>query len=161
MYDNESGAYGYVNDDVNDSYVYDDPETQFQNEYNYQARVGGYLENNELVGLRKKDGTFMDASQRFVALVAAVAIEMSDTNLINIKGDVSTILALIPRFKNIQYKNPTAFVLGFWVTRNTKQYIDTHAFEHVKHQLDNLSHLTRDYDIIRYARLWINQYNIM
>lgn len=136
-------------------YQYADPESEFQNEYNYQERVGGYLDNNALVGLHRKGKQSFDAPQRFANLVTSVAMEMADTNILPIRSEIPTLLSFIQDFKHTRYKNPTAFILGFWVTKDTKTRINETALNHVKRKLRLLTYPVRDYDVIRYANLWM------
>jgi hypothetical protein len=143
-YNSDDGAYG--------GYEYDDPETQFQNEFNYLDRVGGCLEQD----LFNKKNDY-DPVQRFINTVYASAIDLSENNVISVKTEIPSIIAAISTFKNIQYKNPTAFVLGFWVTKN-EQRIDPQLFRNLRKHLEKLSYPVRDYDVIRYGNLWLDHY---
>lgn len=138
-------------------YKFADPENEFRNEYNYQDRVGGYLDNAILAGVHRKgrQSTF-DPQQKFVNIVASMAKEMTDVNIIQIRNEIPSMLSFIPDFKHTRYKNPTAFVLGYWVSRNTKTRVDEKALNHVKKKLRLLQYPVRDYDIVRYANLWIS-----
>lgn len=128
-------------------------EVRFENEYNVYERVGGFP--GEL-GTTEADVDLRDPIQRFTQFTKTVAQEMVSQGIINLKRpDIRYILDQIPDIPNPKYKNPTAFVLGFWVTRRN----GTIDKERVKKLLPHLSSLTypvKDFDVIRYANLWIN-----
>jgi hypothetical protein len=71
------------------------------------------------------------------------------------KPDVRYILDQIPDIPDPKYKNPTAFVLGFWVTRRNGT-IDKDRVEKLLPHLAALTYPVKDYDVIRYANLWID-----
>jgi hypothetical protein len=164
-YNSDDGAYGgddygnnyggdergneYDEYDEYDEYEYDNPETQFQNEYNYLDRIGGYLDQDNLI---RKDN--FDPVQRFINLVRSSALDLDTNDVVNVKKDIDFLLRSISQFKNVQYKNPTAFVLGYCVIKNNQ--IDLQSFKHIKNKLEKVSNPVRDYDIIRYANLWLN-----
>ena len=130
-------------------------EVRFENEYNVYERVGGFDILGEL-GTGNADVDLHDPVQRFTQFTKTVAQEMITQGIITLKKpDVRYIIDQIPDILNSQYKNPTAFVLGFWVTRRD----GTIDKDRVKKLLPNLASLTypvKDYDVIRYANLWIN-----
>jgi hypothetical protein len=52
-----------------------------------------------------------------------------------------------------EFKNPTGFVLGYWVSKTGE--IDRKALADLKPNLPGLEYPVRLYDVIRYARLWL------
>ena len=100
-------------------------EARFENEYNVYERVGGQILGDVDVDLR-------DPLQRFTQFTKTVAHEMINQGFIGLKKpDVRYIIEQIQYIPNSKYKNPTAFVLGFWVTKNSNTgtgIIDSYNF---------------------------------
>lgn len=162
-----AGAYSYDSDDSanegsyksdNDAdgpYEYSD-EIRFENEYNIHERVGGYLQHNVLgeLGTTEGDVDLRDPVQRFTQFTKTVANEMINQGVIGLKrADVYYIIDQIKFIPHTKYKNPTAFVLGFWVTTRDGG-IDRDKLKALSPRLSTLSYPVRDYDVIRYSRLW-------
>lgn len=133
-------------------------EVRFENEYNVYERVGGYLQTDVLgeLGTTDADVDLRDPIQRFTQFTKTVAQEMITQGIINLKkSDVRYILDQIPDIPNPKYKNPTAFVLGFWVTRRDGT-IDKERVKKLLPHLASLTYPVKDFDVIRYANLWID-----
>jgi hypothetical protein len=127
-------------------------EIRFENEYNVYERVGGYLE----LGTTGADVDLRDPVQRFTQFTKTVAQEMITQGIINLtKPDVRYIIEQIPDIPNPKYKNPTSFVLGFWVTRRDGT-IDKERVKKLLPHLPSLTYPVKDFDVIRYANLWID-----
>lgn len=133
-------------------------EVRFENEYNVYERVGGYLQTDVLgeLGTTEADVDLRDPVQRFTQFTKTVAQEMVTQGIINLKRpDIRYILDQIPDIPNPKYKNPTAFVLGFWVTRRNGT-IDKERVKKLLPHLASLTYPVKDFDVIRYANLWID-----
>ena len=134
------------------SETYSSEEVRFENEYNVYERVGGFL--GEL-GTGEADVDLRDPVQRFTQFTKTVAQEMISQGIITLKKpDVRYIIDQIPDIPNPKYKNPTAFVLGFWVTRRDGT-IDKDRIKKLLPHLASLTYPVKNFDVIRYANLWI------
>jgi hypothetical protein len=155
------GAFGEMNDDgvgdfSDEDYDYRN-EYRFENEQNVFDRVGGFCQMNALgeLGTTEADVDIKDPTQRFFQFTQTVAIEMSDQGVINIKRrDIQHILNHIENVDNVKFKNPTAFVLGYWVTMRNG-CIDEERLRKLIPSLPSLKYPVRDYDVIRYCNLWM------
>jgi hypothetical protein len=127
-------------------------EVRFENEYNVYERVGGV----DILGeLGTAGADLRDPLQRFTQFTKTVAQEMITQGIITLKKpDLRYIIDQIPDIPNPKYKNPTAFVLGFWVTRRDGT-IDKDRVKKLLPDLASLTYPVKDFDVIRYANLWI------
>lgn len=159
--------YGAVGGAVGSAPTFDGPsetysnqyseEVRFENEYNVYERVGGYLQTDVLgeLGTTETAVDLRDPVQRFTQFTKTVAQEMITQGIINLKKpDIRYILDQIPDIPNPKYKNPTAFVLGFWVTRRDGT-IDKERVKKLLPYLSSLTYPVKDFDVIRYANLWV------
>lgn len=131
-------------------------EHQFELEYNIYDRVGGYDQTNVLgeLGTTEGDVDLRDPLQRFTQFTKTVAQEMISQGVIGLKRpDIRYIIDQIQYIPNVKYKNPTAFVLGFWIIKHGT--IDKDRVRKLIPSLESLTYPVKDYDIIRYANLWI------
>lgn len=150
------GAVGGGTPQVSDPYEYSE-EVRFENEYNVYERVGGFLQTDILgeLGTTEADLDLRDPIQRFTQFTKTVAQEMISQGIIGLKRpDVRYIIDQIQYIDNIKYKNPTAFVLGFWVTTRDGN-IDKDRVKKLIPQLSSITYPVKDYDVLRYANLWI------
>jgi hypothetical protein len=149
----EDGAVGGAVSSDEYSGQYSD-EVKFENEYNVYERVGVDILGE--LGTGNADVDLQDPVQRFTQFTKTVALEMITQGIITLKKpDVRYIIDQIPDILNSKYKNPTAFVLGFWVTRRDGT-IDKDRLSKLLPNLASLTYPVKDYDVIRYANMWIN-----
>lgn len=133
-------------------------EVRFENEYNVHERVGGYLQTNILgeLGTTETEVDLRDPIQRFTQFTKTVAQEMVDQGVIGLKRpDIRYIIDQIQYIPNVKYKNPTAFVLGFWATTRDGT-INRERLKRLTPSLKTLKYPVQDYDVLRYANLWID-----
>jgi hypothetical protein len=150
-FDRPNEAYG------SETYKYSEEEGRFENEYNVYERVGGFAQTDlgEL-GTGNADVDLRDPVQRFTQFTKTVAQEMITQGIIALKKpDIRYIIDQIPDILNPKYKNPTAFVLGLWVT-NRDGTIDKDRVKKLIPQLTSLTYPVKDFDVIRYANMWID-----
>jgi hypothetical protein len=158
MDDENYDAYDFhVEDDIprERDIIYSD-DVQYENEYNVYDRVG-YFQHNVLgeLGTTQTDLDLRDPIQRFTQFTKTVAQDMVSQGVINLKRpDIGYIIEQIPYIQNAKYKNPTAFVLGFWVTTQ-EGTINKEKFKKLIPFLPNLDYPVKEADVIRYANLWI------
>jgi hypothetical protein len=132
-------------------------EIRFENEYNVYERVGGYRGDilDEL-GTTEENVDIRDPLQRFINFTKIMANTMNTQGIIHLRRhEINYIVDQIQYIKEPQYKNPTAFVLGFWVT-NRDGTINKDKVNNIAGSLSLLPYPIRNYDIIRYANLWID-----
>jgi len=139
----------------------DDFETNYRAERNVFDRLA--LPGMEFLDSGEGGKMNRTAIDKFSIYVDAVSRNIMETNAIDItQNDIVTMLQRARKIKMINYKNPTAFVLGYLVS-NGGRSINT---EHLNTILKNILPYLQDKsikapDIIRYARLWIlNDYTI-
>jgi hypothetical protein len=154
------GAFGEMHDggglSEDDDYDYNN-ENCFENEQNVFDRVGGCYQMNALgeLGTTEADVDIKDPTQRFIQFTQTVALEMSGQGVINIKRhEIQHILNHIENIENVKFKNPTAFVLGYWVTMRNG-CIDEDRLKKLIPSLTSLKYPVRSYDVIRYCNLWM------
>jgi hypothetical protein len=146
----ENEDYGYYDD-----YNYYNNEGEFQNEINYLDRVGfdDEFENDEIF---ERVTALRDSTQKFTAFVKYIAVSLNNGNFLKLeKSEISYIISQIKNIPSPGYKNPTGFVLGYWVSQNGK--IDEKRLKKVFQNLSNLDYPVKTHDVIRYARLWLTQ----
>jgi hypothetical protein len=132
-----------------DDYDYEDEYDAFRDEYAVRERTE-YFDGGGLALHRNKGDIIKDPLQRFYIYVDAIVRQLKQTKVIDITAnEIAVIVNAIPNLKNANYKNPTAFVLGYTVSR--KGIIDLSA---VRGKLSSLENPVREIDVIRYANLW-------
>lgn len=67
-------------------------------------------------------------------------------------GDIEIIKNIVPRINHISYKNPNAFLLGYYVFSQKTQDINSTKLTQIKSLLKDVEEIKIE-DIIRYARL--------
>ncbi|NP_078640.1 hypothetical protein LCDV1gp018 [Lymphocystis disease virus 1] len=119
----------------------------YRAEFNAYQRLGGAIETNF------KPGEY-DLTQRFYMFVSIVSNSIDDAGIApgikhsNLNKDVYKI-------KEPKYKNPTAAVLGYYIS-NGGIAIDQKKLIKINSKLDHLEYPVSLGDIIRYTRLWIS-----
>lgn len=131
-------------------YFYEDEE--FAYEYNIGERVG---EAGELDGPSEDP---KDPHQKFNTFVQAIAHSLNQNNFCSIGArqlQEMTFKSQLLKFP--QYKNPTAFVVGYTIVDDG--VISKQKFEKILPHFDKFEYPIRPEDAIRYANLWINELN--
>jgi hypothetical protein len=137
----------------------DEEENRFQAEVNVFERVNR-RDNIDIdidIGIGpKKNRTQETPIERFVKFVNAIALELTNENYLS-EDDVKYILEKIRKVNKPEYKNPTAYILGYIATNNGGNKINKDKLIECFNLLDKLvdKSVTQP-DIIRYARLWMN-----
>ena len=135
-----------------DAFVYED-EIRFEAEYNARDRLGGVMED-ELIKTRD----MKDPVQRFAAFVQVVTRSMNAQNIVSIsRKDLNFVVEKALKVPAARFKNPTAFVLGYWLTRDSDYTeLNNEKFKKLVPNLKDLDYPVRSYDAVRYANLWMN-----
>lgn len=129
----------------------DEDEFLFQGEIGLYERVG--LEG---VLLGEKDLSYKDPSERFYIFVDAIARQLKSQNIIYLsENNIQYLLKKIDNVPNIKYKNPTGYVLGYYVI--DEKTIDKKKFNLLKPHLSHLNYPMKQTDVLRYANLWLTQ----
>jgi hypothetical protein len=137
----------------------------YRDEYNVQDRVGGILDADLMTELGINDGgDVRDPVQRFKIFVKMLATEMANEKIIdiNVQQDIPFMLRRINDLPSPQYKNATAYVLGFWIVTSNEKYNKINNRRLNKLEIDsetgfikNVVGTVKKHDVIRYCRLWI------
>lgn len=140
-------------------------ENQFQLEFKAFERMGREedktvadiaAEAGVIFQPHQKGKIIRDPIQKFYVYVNASALKLINEGYIPFvqKSDVRTILEKIRFIKNIQYKNPDAFVLGYAVVKSGS--LNLRHFDLVCAKISELDPPLKRTDVLRYARLWSN-----
>lgn len=136
-----------------------DDDIEFENEYNVFERVE-FMEQDILgeLGVTIKEDAIRDPTQRFYIFVNTLVKRLSDQRIIKTtKADIHFILSKIKNVSSPKYKNPTGFVLGYYITENGQ--IDKKKFNVLKSKLRNLEYPLSEIDVLRYGSLWLTLRN--
>lgn len=132
----------------------------FRDEYNVNERAGGGALDNDILaelGLSEKDSH--DPVRRFALFVITVATDMTNQGFINLnlKQEIPFMVRRITNIPNPEYKNPSAYVLGYWVVSSNDNYnsISRKRFNKISNDLGKIDFPLQKQDVIRYARFWI------
>jgi hypothetical protein len=168
--ENEEDIYGAINEGAValEQPLYEEPENQedieFENEYNVYERVENrYLQPNIAELGTDVEADLRDPIQRFTSFTRTVAQDMVAQGFITLRrADIYYIIEQIQYVPYVKYKNPTAFVLGFWVVKrdgtidkskvNKLIEINPNTEQNI---LARLNYPVRPADVIRYANFWI------
>jgi hypothetical protein len=146
------------NDYFDDEKVTDAEATSFE-------RVGPSGKLAELISgvstlydMKKKTGREkISQEDRFLIFTDAIARRINDDNIATIsEEDINTLLTQAKIIKNVEHKNPVAYILGFLATKGGR----TLDKKNVMHVINNvLPEMKGDGgveppDVIRYARFW-------
>jgi hypothetical protein len=148
MDDDDYDAYNYDEYSAQES-VYSNQSNEFRDEWNWMDRAGGVIDENV--------NMFGHEDIKFAGFVKSVAKDLSEYTVVDVTSDINFIEHQIGRIHNAKFKNPTGYILGYWVTTN--EGINKKRFDIVKKPsfLKKLRYPLKDYDIIRYANLWVKQ----
>ena len=72
-------------------------------------------------------------------------------------SQITFLLDKIETIKDIRFKNPLAYALGYFIVdinRAGIKYINTNKFKKIKKQVNEQNEIVSLPDIIRYARMW-------
>lgn len=148
-----------------DDYEYgrgeNDMEYLYQNQIDYQDNraIDLFDEDGKMAELGVRgDRELQDPVQKFTSFVRSVAKKMSEDKVINLTtNDIQYILNQISKISTPEYKNPTGFVLGYWLTTSETSYnsINKKRLTKLKPHLKNIEYPLEEKDVIRYSRFWI------
>jgi hypothetical protein len=162
-YDYDDDDYNADDDNTERNGSYDQLANQsfeYKDEYNYMERVGGVIDTNILMEDTSLSRQQIDQEGvlRFASFVRTVAKDLSERTVVDVMNDIVFIEHQILKIPNAKFKNPTGYVIGYWVTiADELKLINENRFNIVKKPsfLKKLKYPLKDYDIIRYANLWI------
>lgn len=136
-------------------------------EYLYQDNIDYQYGNNDIFD---EDGKMIelgvkeyresqDPVQKFTSFVRSVAKTMSSDGYIKVTTqDIQFIVSQIDKVPNQQYKNPTGFVIGYWLVSSKTAYKDINKkrYNAIKQNIKNIEYPLEEKDLIRYARFWLS-----
>ncbi len=93
---------------------------------------------------------------RFLINVDGISRKWSDARILPLQNsDIDIMLNKSQLMPNIKYKNPTAFILGYWATQGGMNYDNLMSvINNVLPELNNDGGVYPE-DVIRYARNWV------
>lgn len=108
---------------------------------------------------RKLTNMTLRPRDRFILQVNASYNSMSESGIISLSdGEIDIILNHVDKIQNAEYKNPTAYILGYMANYGSSK--EKLVKKNVQNVMDNIlpkiqndANIGRE-DIIRYARLW-------
>ena len=137
---------------------YDENENYFANEFKARERTNyvGKLQEmlNQHLTFDNKRKNILSADERFLIAVDTFARKIDIFKLSNI--DIDFMLEKTLNIKNIKYKNPTAYVLGYIISDGGNK-INKNKFKQV---VDKILPEFKDFgvepeDVLRYGRFWL------
>lgn len=136
-----------------DEYI-DEPDLRQGIDAYKQAGFGALgLGRIDVLGLNKK----FDARGHFKETVNAIAQQLREDR-VGISGeDVNKLIEIADIINEPQYKNATAYVLGYIASqggKNINKKTVNYVFKNILKQVSDKS--VKEEDILRYARLWYN-----
>lgn len=131
--------------------------TEFRDEFSVFERAGG---GAKLRTLRLNKGPMtraeyaaQDPYEKFVVALDAIARQMRN-NVQILDEHIDNMIDLAKIIPNIRYKNPTAFILGYYASQNGRELTLDSYRKVVKTMYPHVDQQTIQHpDIIRYARL--------
>ena len=144
-------------------------DNNFKNEINVYDRIGvpelegglnifGNIEG-ELGDINKKlERMSRSDEDSFKIYVNAISRKiMNRSNVFNINNnDIVNMLKKVQKIKNIQHKNPSAYVLGYLASNRGKEITKESVDKVIKDVLHEIDGNITGPDILRYARFWVN-----
>lgn len=133
---------------------YDD-ENMFQAERKAYERAGYGGTTSDVLGLRMTKA-IQDPNERFNERLNGVFGDLRNNfeNITITNNDMEKLREKIESVDRIEYKNPTAYVLGYLATSGGKK-IDDKILQDIFGILGKISDLSvKQEDVIRYCRLW-------
>ena len=159
----------YEDEDYNEEEDYNEYEDEYEDEYEKEDNIEmkGEVNAFERTGIRndfnmldvenldKKSKLKKTPLERFYESVNGICQQLLERNKL-VEGDIRIILENIGQLDKPEYKNATAYILGYIVSGggnkiNKKKLLD--AIDLLEYLEDKSIQAP---DIIRYSRLWIN-----
>lgn len=134
----------------------DNEDFDFEDEYNVYERTDR-LEHDYLADFESEDlSSDSERTKKFFIFVDAVMRSLNENKIITAhQEDIKSVLSRSKLLIAPKYKNPTGYVLGWWVSQNGT--IDKKRLTNVITRSDEMTYPVRPADIIRYANLWLTQ----
>ena len=157
--DNEQG-FNPFDDEEYDERVIDtgpvfEPEIGAFERTGMGGRLGTVLVGGLIGDLQKKMMRELSSEDRFKIYVDAISRKLSSDETVHISNsDIDVMLDKVPAINGVQYKNPTAYILGFLATRGGR------GMDNVSNIIKNVLPAIGDVgveapDVVRYARYWV------
>tara|TARA_Y200000002_G_scaffold345147_1_gene318837 strand:- start:175 stop:639 length:465 start_codon:yes stop_codon:yes gene_type:complete len=141
----------YINEFIEeDEENYPEEQPYYGQEFAAFQRTGGM--HSLLSGDRK---TGITDSERFAERLNAYLQQYREELFDN--SHISFLLEKIDSIRNIRFKNPLAYALGYYIVdinRMGKKYINNKKFQKIKKIVKSQEEVVSLPDIIRYARMW-------
>ena len=124
------------------------------------TKLGGMKDKNNLAKMQERFfKIYASDDEKFAHILEAVYYYYTDLLSPELgREDLINMLDAIYEFKNIYFKNPTCYLLGYYIVDQTSASIDRHKLKLILELIKTNPDIS-DIDIIRYCRLWIEKYN--
>lgn len=134
---------------------YDNNEDKFGDEFAAFDRVGIRTFDFETYGLENTDKKKKTPLQRFLEQLNAICIDLIEKNIIS-DYDKTNILETLNNISRPEYKNASAYILGYIATNGGNE-LTVKRFNSTTKLLKFFEDTSVDLPaIVRYSRLWIN-----
>lgn len=113
----------------------------------------GTQDVGEYFGIAKK----FDAKGHFKETVNAIAQQLREDGFRLSNDDIVQLIETVEQLENPQYKNPTAYLLGYIASnggRDINKKTVNHVFNNLLKTVTDKS--VKQEDVLRYSRLWYN-----
>ena len=111
-----------------------------------------------IVGTKQRLQDIQNPLEKFKVITNAICRGMNDENIIKLtEADITNIIQKADVIPNIEYKNPTAFILAYLVTNGGNE-INKTVLKNLTKKLPQIPDI-QEPDIIRYSRLIISASN--
>jgi hypothetical protein len=138
---------------MDDDYI---DETEFRHGINAYQQAGFTalgLGTVDVLGINKR----FDSKIHFKETVNAIAQQLREERIRITNEDINQLIEMADYINDPQYKNPTAYVLGYIASeggRNIDKRNINNIFNNVLSEVSDKS--VKQEDILRYTRLWYN-----
>ena len=161
--DDGDRVFGYddIDDDSGDEWDRELKRATLLPSFKDRERLGGGVIGCWSTGIDGKPLKLQTPLGRFCLRVDAIARNIGEMCTFSVpENDIQILLAKSQELPRVEYKNPTAFVLGYLATRGGTRDINKRSLAQTwncyrKTNADKKDESIREPDIIRYARLWI------
>jgi hypothetical protein len=128
-----------------------DEDVEYKAEAKAFERVGGGLLGTKV---DKEKKHLQDPIEKFSVTVDAISRNLANYIDLNQK-DIDNMIENIGLLKNIEFKNPSGYVLGYLASKGGKKIEKSIVQNIFKNALPHTQGITEP-DIIRYAKLWLS-----
>ena len=137
---------------------YEDDDDHFQAEMGAFDRVG-FNDFDGTIPKTRLEHAMQEPIERFKQYVKGITHNLNSKNIHITKDQIKKMIDSAEQLKNIEHKNPTAYVLGFLANKieidDLGHFVDLYDYVIKKVLIHvNEEDSVQAHDVIRYGRLW-------